>query len=148
MALQTLYGAANEMLAGLCQHLNADTFGYAVLLDQFSSEIEFRLGGRGESHLDLLEADFGQEIEQLKFLLHSHGDGQGLIAIPEVDAAPNRSMVDRPARPLTIGQVNRPPWTVLRDGIFLHGNSTFLKELFLTEKHFLGKLGICLRQTG
>ena len=118
--LQTLDGAANEMFAGLRQHLYADVFGDAVFLDEPPGKVEFGLGSRGKAHLDLLEADLRQQVEQLELLLHVHGDGKGLVAVPQIHAAPYRGMIDRPAWPLAIRQVDGPPGTILCDRVFLH----------------------------
>ena len=58
-AFQAFECAANKMLASLRQHLKGHTVGHPILVDELAGKVEFRLGGRWESHLDFLEPDFG-----------------------------------------------------------------------------------------
>jgi hypothetical protein len=44
----------------------------------------------GKADLDFLEADFHEQLEILEFLLDAHGLGEGLVAVAEIDAAPER----------------------------------------------------------
>ena len=59
-ALQSLKGLADDMLSCLCQNLERNILRYHIALDQGAQELIFRLGCRGESDLDLLEADLHQ----------------------------------------------------------------------------------------
>ena len=61
-------------------------------LDEAAAEIEFDLRGRGETDLDFFETDFHEQIEILEFLIDAHGLGEGLIAVAEIDAAPDRGL--------------------------------------------------------
>ena len=59
-AFQSLKGLADDMLSCLCQNLERNILRYHIALDQGAQELIFRLGCRGESDLDLLEADLHQ----------------------------------------------------------------------------------------
>jgi hypothetical protein len=70
----------------------ATSVGMRLLLDQAAREVEFDLGGRGEADLDLLEADAHEQLEELDLLLDAHRLGEGLVAVAQVDAAPDRGI--------------------------------------------------------
>src|SRR5699024_9311920 len=46
-----------------------------------------------EADLDLLEADFDEQLEKLQLLLQAHRDDERLVAIAQIDAAPYRRFV-------------------------------------------------------
>ena len=80
-----LEGAADEVLSGLYQHLNGHVVGDVSTLDQGADELVLRLGGGGEPHLDLLDADVHQGVKQLQLLPDVHGVNEGLVAVPQVE---------------------------------------------------------------
>ena len=92
--LDRLEGAADDVVTALGQHLHGDVRGDHVFLDEGAEELVLRLAGGGEAHLDLLEADLHQHLEKFQLFLKAHGDDQGLIAVPQVYAAPCRSFLD------------------------------------------------------
>src|SRR5688572_11711425 len=115
----------DQLLAALAEDLDCDIIGDAVLVDQAAAEIELDLGGAGETDFDFLETDADQHLEILEFFFHAHGLGEGLVAIAEIDTAPNGSLGQSAVRPLTVGQINGRKRTVSRNGSFLHDrNST------------------------
>src|SRR5208283_1419424 len=88
--LNRLDGAGDQVFAALAQHLDGNVRRDPVFLDQAAYEIELDLRSRGEADLNLLEADLDEEGEEFELFLHIHRDGEGLVAIAEVDAAPDR----------------------------------------------------------
>ena len=89
-ALAGFKGLADDMLPALGQHLHRDVLGDHVVLDQGTQELILRLGGGGEAHLDLLEAQAQQQMVKFQLLFQAHGNHQTLIAVPQVNAAPLR----------------------------------------------------------
>ena len=92
--LHRLEGLADDVLPGLGQHLDGHVVGDHVPLDQGPDEIVLRVRGGREAHLDLLEADVHQEPEELQLILQGHGIDQGLVAVPEIHAAPDGGLLD------------------------------------------------------
>jgi len=109
----------------LAEDLEGDVGGNAVFLNEAATEIEFDLGGGRETDFDFLEADFHEQFEILEFLLDAHGLGEGLVAVAEIDAAPDRGLGERAVGPLAVGQGDGRERAVFRDGRGLHGESDF-----------------------
>jgi hypothetical protein len=101
---QRLEGAFDELLAALDQHLDGDVVGNQPPFDDLALEVEVGLGGRGEPHLDLLEPDVHQGLEQLELALGVHGVDQRLIAVPKVDAGPLGGPGELAVGPGAVGQ--------------------------------------------
>ena len=80
-SLHCLEGPLDNVLPGLGQNLDRHVIGDHVLLDQGPHEFIFGLGGRGESHLDLLESDVNQHLEEFQLLLQAHGFDQRLVPV-------------------------------------------------------------------
>ncbi len=124
-----LAGPVDQILAALTENLNRDVGGDAIFLNQAAAEIEFDLGGGGKADLDLGETDANEQVEILQFLFDAHGLGEGLIAIAEVDTAPNGRVGERATGPLAVGQLDRRERAVFRgrgrDG---HGNRDLKTE--------------------
>ena len=91
-ALDCLEGAADDVVAALGQHLHGDIGGNHILFDQGAQELVLGLTGGGETHLDLLEADLHQHLEELQLFCKAHGHDQCLIAVPQIHAAPCGSL--------------------------------------------------------
>ena len=92
--LQGFEGFADNMLPGLGQHLNRHILRDQVTFDQGAKELILCLGSSRESHFDLLESNFHQQLEELHLLLQAHGHDQRLVPVPQIHAAPNRSLVN------------------------------------------------------
>ena len=90
--LDGLEGAADDVIAALGQHLHGDVLRDHVLLDQGAQELVLGLAGSREAHLDLLEADLHQHLEELQLFRKAHGHDQRLIAIAQVHTAPGGSL--------------------------------------------------------
>ena len=91
---QSLKGLGNDMLSRLRQNLNGDVVGDHIVFDQRAAEFVFRLARRGETDLDLLEADLDEKLEEFELFLKAHRDDERLIAVAQVHAAPNRRLVE------------------------------------------------------
>jgi hypothetical protein len=119
-AVQRFERAGDQVLATLTENLDENVVGDAVLVDEPAAKIEFDLRSRRETDLDFLEADFNEQLEIFEFLLDAHRLGERLIAVAEIDAAPNRSASERSIRPLSIGQMDRREWAEFGNGSGLH----------------------------
>ena len=118
---ERLDAADDELLAALAKDLDRDVVGDQPALDQPATEIELDLRGARKTNLDLLEADAHQHRKVLEFLVHAHRLGERLVAVAQVDTAPERSARECAARPLAIREVDRREGPVLGDGGGLHG---------------------------
>ena len=143
-SLQALEGSANKVFAGLGQRLQGNAFGYTVLLDQLSGKVEFCLCGGGKPDLDFLESDFQQKLEKFQFLLHSHGNGESLVAVAQVHAAPNGNAINDAVGPRAVGQIYRSPWAIFAYRRILHcENILRISQKSLNEKRKAGmEIGI------
>src|SRR5512145_766111 len=100
-ALEALEGARHEVLAALAEDLYRDALGDAVSLDERAREVELDLARGGEADLDLLEAHADQEVEVGELLVDAHRLDEGLVAVAQVDRAPNGRLLDPAVRPAT-----------------------------------------------
>ena len=96
----------DQVLARLDQALNGDVVRDAFVLDQAAVEGELGIRGGGESDLNLLEPTLHQRGEHVELLGHIHRHGERLIAIAQIDTAPDRWLGQLAGWPLTIGQLN------------------------------------------
>ena len=90
-----LEGLGDDVLTGLGQHLDGHVIGDEVLLDQGAAERIFGFGCGGEADLDLLKAKAAEQLEEVKLILKAHGDDERLVAVTQVNAAPDGGLVDR-----------------------------------------------------
>ena len=110
---EALEGLADDVFPGLGQHLDGDVVGDQVPLDQLPEELVLGFAGRREADFDLLKADFGQELEKFQLLFQVHRDDQRLVAVPQVDRAPDGGLFDV--------VLLHPPGGGVRDGVILAG---------------------------
>src|SRR5690606_34960481 len=94
----------DQFRTALHQYLDADVVGDGVVLDDLADEVEVGLAGGGETDLDLLEAHADQQVEELALARGRHRVDQCLVAVPQVDRAPQRGSFDALVRPGAIGQ--------------------------------------------
>ena len=119
-AVNGLEGLFDQMLAGLHQHLNGHVGGNVAAVDQRAKEFIFGLGGRGETHFDLLNADVHQRVEKFDLFLDAHGVDQRLVAVAQVNRTPDGRFLDLLFRPGAVGQVDGDERNILFIGLF-HG---------------------------
>ena len=120
-AAQGLERAHDEVFAALAEDLNRDILRNQVLLDKAAAEIEFDLRGRGKTNFDFLEAYADEHLEILELFFHAHRLCERLIAVAEINAAPNGSGGQSAAWPLTIGKIDLWEGPVFGDRRRLHG---------------------------
>ena len=121
-AAQRLEGARDQLAARLRQHLDRHTVGHQVLLDQHADEIELGLRCRWKSDLDLLEADAHEHLEHSQLARAVHRLDQRLVAVAQIDAAPQRRARQLRVGPAAIAQGNRCEGTVFGIRLLQHGD--------------------------
>ncbi len=101
-ALDRLVGALDQLGAALGEDLDGDVVGYPVLLHQLADEVEVGLAGAREADLDLLEAHLDQGVEHGQLAGRVHRVDQGLVAVAQVDRAPQRRLLDALVGPAAV----------------------------------------------
>ena len=122
---QRLERARDLRLARLRQHLDRDVIGNQSLDDQLAREVVVGLRRRRKADLDFLVAHLHQQPEHPQLAVGVHRLDQRLVAVAQIDAAPDRRCVDRARRPLPLGQRHGRYGAVLARWIGLHGGSSF-----------------------
>ena len=105
----------DQLGPGLREDLDRHVIGDQVLLDELTHEVEVGLRRRREADLDLLVAHADQQVEHPPLAGRRHGVDQGLVAVPQVDAAPGRRAFEAYLGPPAVGQRNRREGRVLVD---------------------------------
>src|SRR5208282_5986642 len=98
-----------------------DTVGNGAALDDRADEIEVGLRGGGKGDLDLLEPYAGEQAEHAVLAVDAHWLDQRLIAVAQVDRAPDRGVIDDPRGPLAVGEDDWRISAVFLDGHLCHG---------------------------
>jgi hypothetical protein len=109
-------GALDLLRTALRQHLDGDVIRDHLLFDELAHEVEIGLRRRRESDLDLLEAHVAEQLEHARLAVGIHRLDERLIAVAQIDGAPDRRFGDDLGGPLSVGQ---------RDG--LEGNVLFAR---------------------
>ena len=99
-------GAADQFFARLGENLDGDAIGNLLVLDEKAHEIKIGLRGGGKADLDFLEAHGDQRVEHAHLALMAHGLDERLVAVAQIDGAPDGRFGDGAARPLPVGQGN------------------------------------------
>ena len=94
-----LVGALDQLGTALGQHLDRDVLGHEVVDDELAHEVEVGLAGAREADLDLLEPHLDQGLEHAALAGRVHRVDQGLVAVPQIDRAPQGRPLDALARP-------------------------------------------------
>jgi hypothetical protein len=100
--------------------LNGDIVRHQATLDDFADEIEIGLRGGGKSHLDFLEADFHQHVEHAALAGAIHRFDQRLVAVTQVDTAPEGRRGNEAAGPGPIRHIDGGKGTILGRRITQH----------------------------
>ena len=103
------------------QHLDGHVLGNQVALDELADEIEIGLRGGREPDLDFLESELHQLLEHAVLARRVHRFDEGLVAIAQVDTAPDRGLGDDAVRPGPVGQADRGEGDVFFRRILEHG---------------------------
>ena len=101
-----LEGALDQLGPALRQHLDGDVVRDHLLLDQLAHEVEIRLRRRREADLDLLEAHLHEELEHPRLAVGIHRLDQRLVAVAQVDRAPDRRLGDDRVGPSSVLQLD------------------------------------------
>jgi hypothetical protein len=120
-AAQGLERPVDQVPAALSEAHDEHVVGHVAFLDQPAGEVEVVLARRGERHLDVLKADVAQELEVLQLPVRREGIGQGLVAVSQIDRAPDGAFLDRSVGPLPVRQIDRPGGEVLGGAGGRHG---------------------------
>ena len=128
-----LEGALDQFGPALRQHLDGDVVRDHLLLDQLAHELEIGLRRRREADLDFLVAHLDEELEHPRLAVGVHGFDQRLVAVAQVDRAPDRRLGDDDAGPLAVLDVDRLERNVFlgrgRHHRFLDGHLKLLAPL-------------------
>ena len=100
-SLNGFEGLFNQMFPGLNQHLDGHIVRDVPPLDQFPANLILRLAGGGKPNFNFFYADVHQCVEIFQFLSQIHGVYQRLIAVTQIDGAPDGSLGDDPVGPGT-----------------------------------------------
>jgi hypothetical protein len=105
--LHRLERALDQLGSALGQDLDRHVVGDGAALDDRADEVEVGLRRRGKGDLDLLEAHVHEQPEHAVLAIDAHRLDQRLVAVAQIDRAPDRRLVDDARRPLPIGQDDR-----------------------------------------
>ena len=103
-ALDGLKGLFDQMIPGLDQNLDGHVVGDMAAVNEFPADFIFGFRGGREANLDLFHADVQQGMEIFQLFLQIHGVYQGLVAVPQIDGAPDGSLGDLTVRPGAVGK--------------------------------------------
>ena len=96
----------DQFRSALGEHLNGDVVGDGALLDDLANEVKIRLACRREADLDLLVSHPHQEVEHPALAGRTHRVDEGLVAVAQVDSAPQWGVRDYRVRPGATFQVD------------------------------------------
>ena len=113
---QTFVCAFNQLGSALNQYLNSDIIRNQVFLNNLTNEIKVRLARCRESNFNFFEAHVDKSFEHAHFAFWVHGVDQGLVAVAQVNTAPQRCLCDGCIRPGAISKNNRNVRRVLGEG--------------------------------
>ena len=129
-ALQSFKSALDNVFPGLGQHLDGDVVRDQILFNQGAQKFKFRFAGGRESHFDFLKADLHQILEEVQLFLQAHRHHQGLVAVPQIHAAPDGGMVHGILfHPVVAGFRGKKKSLLILVCIFHLVHSPFLAEL-------------------
>ena len=105
-ALDRLKGLVDQVLACLHQNLDRHIVGDMVLLDQLTADLILGFRGARKADLDFLKAYIDQGVEEFELFFEIHRVDQRLVAVAQINAAPDGRLVNDVVRPLAVGQIN------------------------------------------
>src|SRR5262245_54198232 len=99
-------GTFDQILTRLHEHLEPNIIWSALFFDEAPVEGVFGIGGRRKANFDFLEPALHESLEHLEFLADVHRHRERLVAVTQVNAAPDRGFSEGAAGPLPIGQAD------------------------------------------
>ena len=93
--VQCVEGPADDMLARLRQHLHRHIIRNEIILHEAAQKLVLRLRGRRKADLDLLESHAHEKVEEGQLLIETHRDDEGLVAVTQIDRAPDGCFLGR-----------------------------------------------------
>ena len=144
--LERFEGAANKGLPCLCEHLDRHVVRDQILVNKPAKKIVLDLRSRGEADFNFLEPDLHQCFKHLEFARNVHGFDQCLIAIAQINTAPDGRLGQDGIWPGTVAQANRGERLVFARRYFQHGHS--VNPLDIKKPATKNKNGPLLVQTG
>ena len=103
----------DQVAARLHEHLHRHVVRNQALLDQIPQRFELRFRGCRKADLDLLEADLHERLEKDDLAVQVHRRDERLVAVAQVDAAPDRRAADHLIRPCALRKADRRKRPVL-----------------------------------
>ena len=113
-------GASNQIFAALHENLDGYVARDQIIFDQVAAEIKISLAGGRKTDLNFLKTHFDERIPHADFAVGAHGFDEALVAIAQIDAAPDGGRGDLSGRPFAVGQVNWREGAVFLGGIDHH----------------------------
>ena len=104
---QTLVCSFKKFATTLHKNLNRHIIRNQILLDQQSHEIKIGLTRGWKTNFDLFESHFDERLEHAQLALWVHWIDQRLIAIAQINRAPQRRFVDDAIWPGAVGEHER-----------------------------------------
>ena len=114
-AVDRLEAALDQLGSRLGEHRDRHVVGDQLLVDERAHEVEVRLRRRREAHLDLLDPESEQQVEEASLAPRVHRVDERLIAVAEIGGAPDRGPVEH-HDPATCGRAARRSRTVGTSG--------------------------------
>src|ERR1700690_3088183 len=90
-------------------------------VDQQTHEVVFSLGSRWETDLDLLESHIDQKAKHLFFFIDTHWCNERLVAVTQINAAPEGGSHYCTRRPFPVSQIDSWIRSVLMHRHSIHG---------------------------
>ena len=87
-------GFGNNVFARLGKNLDGDIVRDKIPFDKGTAEFVFGFAGGRKADLDLLKADADKITEKFELFFKAHRDDEGLVAVAQIHAAPDRCFVD------------------------------------------------------
>ncbi|EKD38014.1 MAG: FKBP-type peptidyl-prolyl cis-trans isomerase [uncultured bacterium] len=119
-ALHRFEGLRDQMLPGLGQDLDQHPFRNQVPLDEHPGKVIFHLRGGREADLYFLEPDIDKELEHLEFFVETHRLDESLVAVAQINAAPDRSFFYGFSRPGAVRQKHLRIGTIFSHQLRIH----------------------------
>ena len=119
-ALYAFKGSADQIFTTLHEDLDSHVIGDQIIVDQVAAEIKIRLAGGRKADFDFLKAHFNKRVPHADFAVGAHGFYERLIAVAQIDAAPDWWGGDLGRGPFAARQIDGRKGAVFLGGIYHH----------------------------